>query len=164
MTHRTLGPMTGMLQPRVSWLRYYFEGRLFEWAMTIPTLALGVALIIWPGTMRAHSLSQITEFVPPLALKASLFGIGWLGFVGLLFNGWDYNGIRVGAIIRAAVAILRAWLWSQFSLGFLHLSFRDDAIAPGLLFWGWFTLIECCVVFFVAGGIISRGKGRERAD
>lgn len=128
-------------------LRYYVEGRRFEWVITIAMLWLAIAMLIWPETLRASAFQWITLVMTNGVIEAALFLLGWTRLIGLLLNGHEVKGRRVGPVIRSATAVLCAVLWVQFDLALVQLSFKQGFMSPGIPFWSMFVLGELDVAY-----------------
>jgi len=118
-------------------IRYYVDGRLFEWSMTVPMLALSILSFIWPLTLRGSAFRWILAVGSP---------------IGLLLNGHTVRGIRVGPVIRSVTAVARAVMWVQFALALLRLSIIQGYPSPGLPFWLMFTVTELYVAYRAVAG------------
>jgi hypothetical protein len=133
-------------------LRYYLDGRRFEWAMTIPMLVVAVLAFVWPKTLTFSAFHWILTVMSPATVEISMFLIGWFGMIGLLLNGHKVRGVRAGPVIRSLCAIARAVMWSQFSLALLRLSIAQGFPSPGLPFWITFTIFEIDVAYRAVAG------------
>jgi hypothetical protein len=139
-------------------LRYYVDGRLFEWSMTAPMLGLSVMTFIWPETLRSSSFQWLVAAMPIPLIEALLFSISWAALIGLLLNGHEWHGIKIGPLIRSAAAVARAVMWAQFVLALFRLSIFQGYPSPGLPFWTMFAITE----IYVANrtGKMVAGNGR----
>lgn len=133
-------------------LRYYVDGRLFEWSMTVPMLALSVLSFIWPLTLRGSAFRWILAVGSPPLIEVTMFTISWAALIGLLLNGHAVRGIRLGPIIRSATAVARAVIWVQFALALFRLSIIQGYPSPGLPFWLMFTVTELYVAYRAVAG------------
>lgn len=139
-------------------LRYYVDGRLFEWSMTVPMLALSVMAFVWPATLRASAFQWIVVVMPVPLLEVLMFAISWTALVGLLLNGHEWRGSRIGPLIRAAAAIARAVMWAQFAFALMKLSFIQGYPSPGLPFWTMFVVTEIYVANRTGGMVAGDGR------
>ncbi|TGN89434.1 hypothetical protein EOW77_0003665 [Bradyrhizobium yuanmingense] len=137
-------------------LNYYIEGRRFEWLITIAMLWLAVATFVSPEILRASAFQWITLVMTPWFTACLLFAIGWARLVGLLLNGHQVRGRRVGPMIRAVTAAACAVMWVQFDLALIQLSVDQGFMSPGVPFWSMFVLGELDVAYrVVANGRTS---------
>lgn len=128
-------------------LGYYVRGRRFEWVITIAMLWLAVVMLFSPGIIRASAFQWVTQVMSPIFIAASLLAIGWARLVGLLLNGHEVRGHRLGPIIRATTAIACAVMWVQFDLALIQLSFKHGYMSPGVPFWSMFVVGELDVAY-----------------
>jgi len=133
-------------------LSYYVEGRRFEWVITSAMLWLALALLIDPEILRSSAFQWITLVMPPWFIEACLFLMGWVRLIGLLLNGHEIRGRRVGPLIRAFMAAACAVVWAQFDLALLQLSFQQGFMSPGIPFWSMFVLGELDVAYRAVAG------------
>lgn len=137
-------------------LNYYLEGRRFEWLITIAMLWLAVAMFVSPQILRASAFQWITLVMSPWVTACLLFALGWTRLVGLLLNGHQVKGRRVGPMIRAVTAAACAVMWVQFDLALIQLSVDQGFMSPGVPFWSMFVLGELDVAYrVVANGRTS---------
>lgn len=132
-------------------LRYYVDGRLFEWIVTISMLWLATDTFISPHTLRASAFQWIVSVMSPAFVEIFLFLIGWTRLIGLLLNGHTFRGYRIGPVIRSATAILSAIMWVQFDLALIELSARQGFMSPGIPFWSMFVIGELYVAYRAVG-------------
>lgn len=132
-------------------LRYYLDGRLFEWIVTISMLWLAIDTFVSPETLRASAFQWIVLVMSPAFVEIFLFSIGWVRLVGLLLNGHAFRGRRIGPIIRSGTAILSAIMWVQFDLALVELSARQGFMSPGIPFWSMFVVGELYVAYRAVG-------------
>jgi hypothetical protein len=128
-------------------IRYYVDGRRFEWVITIAMLWLAVALFFAPGALRASAFQWVAQILPANLIGLALFLVGWIRMVGLLLNGHTLRGIKVGPIIRSSTAIACAVMWVQFDLALFELSARQGFMSPGIPFWSMFIIGELDVAY-----------------
>lgn len=139
-------------------LRYYVDGRLFEWSMTAPMLGLSVMTFIWPQTLRSSAFQWIVIVMPVVMVEILMFLISWTALVGLLLNGHEWRGIRIGPLIRGAAAIARAFMWAQFAFALLRLSLLQGYPSPGLPFWIMFVITEMYVANRTGKMVVGDGR------
>lgn len=130
-------------------LSYYLEGRRFEWLITVAMLWLAAAMFVSPQILRASAFQWITLVMSPWFTACCLFAIGWARLVGLLLNGHQVRGRRVGPMIRAVTAASCAVVWVQFDLALIQLSISQGFMSPGVPFWSMFVLGELDVAYRV---------------
>lgn len=128
-------------------ISYYVAGRRFEWTITISTLWLAIALFISPEILRASAFQWITLWMANWFIEASLFALGWVRLIGLLLNGHEVRGKRIGPLIRSVTAIICAVMWVQFAMALVQLSFAQGFMSPGVPFWSMFVLSELDVAY-----------------
>ena len=128
-------------------LSYYVAGRRYEWTFTVAMLWLAVAMFISPEIMRASAFQWITLVMSTTLIEVSLFAIGWVRLIGLLLNGHEIAGRRVGPMMRSATAIACAVMWVQFDLALIQLSFHQGFMSPGVPFWSMFVMGELDVAY-----------------
>lgn len=128
-------------------MRYYVEGRRFEWVMSIATLWLAVTLLIAPETLHASAFQWITLLMSQYTIGTLCFCFGWVRLIGLLLNGHEIAGWRVGPLIRSATAVGAAVMWVQFDLALINLSYEQGFMSPGIPFWSMFVVGELDVAY-----------------
>ncbi len=133
-------------------LSYYVDGRRFEWVITIAMLWLAVALFIDPEILRSSAFQWITLVMTPWFVGACLFLMGWARLIGLVLNGHEIRGRRIGPLIRAVTAAACAVIWVQFDLALIQLSFQQGFMSPGVPFWSMFVLGELDVAYRAVAG------------
>ncbi len=133
-------------------LRYYVEGRRFEWVITIAMLWLATALFIDPEILRSSAFQWLTLAMPPWFIETCLFLMGWARLVGLLLNGHEIRGRRIGPLIRAVMAASCAVIWVQFDFALLQLSFQQGFMSPGIPFWSMLVFGELDVAYRAVAG------------
>ncbi len=133
-------------------LRYYLDGRRFEWVITIAMLWLAVALFVSPDMLRASAFHWIVQVMPSDVIRLILFLIGWVRLIGLLLNGHTFRGMRLGPLMRSATAIACAVLWVQFDFALIELSAREGFMSPGIPFWSMFVAGELDVAYRAVAG------------
>jgi hypothetical protein len=133
-------------------LRYYIDGRRFEWVITLAMLWLAVALYIAPEELQASAFQWILLVMPTGFVGGFLFLIGWARIIGLLLNGHTLVGVKVGPIIRSTTAIACAVMWVQFDLALFELSARQAFMSPGIPFWSMFVIGELDVAYRAVAG------------
>lgn len=140
-------------------LRYYVDGRLFEWSLTLPMLALSVMTFVWPQTLRASAFQWIVIVMPIPLIETLMFVISWTALIGLLLNGHEFRGVRIGPVIRALAAIARSVMWAQFALALYRLSIEQGYPSPGLPFWMMFAATEIYVANRTGALVAGNGRG-----
>lgn len=133
-------------------LRYYIDGRRFEWVITLAMLWLAVALFIAPEALRASAFQWIVLVMPTGFIGVFLLLIGWTRMIGLLLNGHTLVGIKIGPIIRSSTAIICAVMWVQFDLALFEFSARQGFMSPGIPFWSMFVIGELDVAYRAVSG------------
>jgi hypothetical protein len=133
-------------------LRYYLDGRRFEWVITIAMLWLAVEIFISPEALRASAFQWVVLVFPADVIGEALFFIGWTRVIGLLLNGHTFRGVKIGPIIRSSTAIACAVVWVQFDLALLELSARQGFMSPGIPFWSMFIIGELDVAYRAVSG------------
>lgn len=133
-------------------LRYYVDGRLFEWTITIAMLWLAVATFVSPNALRASAFQWIVLAMSPTFVEIFLFMVGWTRLIGLLLNGHMFRGRRLGPIIRAVTAVFCAAMWVQFDLALVELSAHQGFMSPGVPFWSMFVFAELYVAYRAVAG------------
>lgn len=139
-------------------IRYYVDGRLFEWSMTLPMLLLSIMAFIWPQTLRSSAFQWIAVVMPIPVTETIMFLISWTALIGLLLNGHEWNGTRIGPFIRSAAAIARAVIWAQFAWALFRLSCLQGFPSPGLPFWMMFAVTEIYVANRTGGMVAGDGR------
>lgn len=104
--------------------------RLFEWAMTVALIWLGVHLLMWPRAVEASAFRAILEVVSIEVLTAIYLFIGTFRIVALYANG---RSLVWGPAVRAVGALFGAGVWLQmdYALLRLHMDFGSPP-SPGL--------------------------------
>jgi hypothetical protein len=134
-------------------INYYVEGRLFEWTMTLSTLANGVTFFWWPRGLHESAYHFLLVVMSQAWITAFLVTVGWTRFAGLMLNGQRMFGVKLGPWIRAACAVLSAVIWCQFAIALGFLSAERGFPSPGLFFWTIATFGE----FYVAYSAVKNG-------
>lgn len=91
------------------------KNRVFEWAMAIALVGLGIHLLIWPGSVAASKFVLVLNIlgVSVLTLMALFFGL--LRATALYLNGnWPKWGARIRSI--SAFGGMSIWLQMAYSL------------------------------------------------
>ncbi|WFU44512.1 hypothetical protein QA640_19935 [Bradyrhizobium sp. CB82] len=140
-------------------LDYYLEGRRFEWVITISMLWLAIAMAISPEILPASAFQWVTLVMSPSVVDAALFAIGWVRLIGLVLNGHQVRGHRVGPAIRSIMAIGCAVMRVQFDLALVQLSLAQGFMSPGLPFRTMFVVGEVDVAHRAVRG--QRGGQRD---
>ena len=133
-------------------LRYYVDGRLFEWVVTVAMLCLAAETVGWPETLKASAFKWIALVMPGHFAEAFLFCVGWVRLIGLLLNGHQIAGIRIGPILRSVTAIACAVMWVQFVTALFELSMRQGFPSPGIPFWTMFVFGELYTAYRAVAG------------
>lgn len=133
-------------------LRYYVDGRLFEWVITISMLWLAIGMFFSPEVLRSSAFQWVVLVMTPAFIDIFLFLIGWTRLIGLLLNGHAFRGRRLGPIIRSVTAVSCAVMWVQFDLALVELSTRQGFLSPGIPFWSMFTVGELYVAYRAVAG------------
>lgn len=133
-------------------LQYYVDGRLFEWVITTAMLWLALSTVISPDSLRASAFQWLVQVMPTLFVEIFLFLIGWTRLIGLLLNGHQFRGTRIGPVIRAVTAVMCAVMWVQFALALVELSARQGYMSPGIPFWSMFVIGEIYVAYRAVAG------------
>lgn len=125
-------------------LRYYIDGRLFEWAMTAGLIGLAFEMYVWPKLIEASAFRWVTIVIPSDVLTVAVAVVGPIRVVALLVNGG--LGI-IGPVARFVTAMLSCVLWSQYTYALYLLGVQNGIPSPGFPFWASFTLCEFWVCY-----------------
>src|SRR5258708_37172943 len=66
-------------------------------------------------TLRGSAFQWVVVVMPIPLIETMMFLISWTALVGLLLNGHQWRGTRIGPLIRSVAAIARAVMWAQRS-------------------------------------------------
>lgn len=133
-------------------VRYYVDGRLFEWVVTVSMLGLALEAFVWPETLQASAFQWVVLVMSNGFAEIFLFSVGWLRIIGLLLNGHQIKGRRVGPLIRSFSAIACAVMWVQFAIALFELSSRQGFPSPGIPFWMMFVVGELYTAYRAVAG------------
>jgi hypothetical protein len=133
-------------------LRYYVDGRLFEWVITLSMLWLAGEMFVSPQLLHSSAFQWVLQVMTPAFINLFLFLIGWTRLIGLLLNGHQIRGRRLGPIIRSVTAVSCAVMWVQFDLALIETSVRQGFLSVGVPFWSMFTIGELYVAYRAVAG------------
>lgn len=125
-------------------IQYYVGNRLFEWAMSVPIVMLGLVLFIWPQITNAPDFRLFSWALPPELIGISFLGCGAGCIVALLVNG---ASLSIGPRVRAWSALARAILWLQFGISTLQAGIEQGYPYTVTPFWFTFALAEVWVAY-----------------
>lgn len=123
---------------------YYFDGRLFEWVMSVSMVLLALEIFIWPVTLKASAFQWVTLVINSQFIGVVLFFAGWFRVLALVANG---SSLAIGPRVRAVGALFGAVIWFQFGLALVYLSVEQNFPSPGVPFWFMFTLAELRITY-----------------
>lgn len=127
-----------------TWLTRRLDGRLYEWVIATPTIAMGVQMAIWPNTITLSAFQLISVSVSGRQLAWIAIFVGAARLFALAING---SSDVVGPIIRSVCAFISALLWGQFAYALFLMSMERGIPSPGLSFWVSITLAEIYVSY-----------------
>lgn len=128
-------------------LDYFLEGRLFEWVMTISMLLLAVQIGIWPRTVDFSAFQDLNRVMSDKFVGLFMGFVGMARAISLILNGHRIQGLRIGPIVRAVIAIFCAFMWTQFAFALFQFSITSGRPSPGLPFWTMFIFAELYVAY-----------------
>src|SRR5882762_3977751 len=121
---------------------YYVEGRVFEWAMGLAMLLVGIQLVIWPESVQASGFRYINLIISQKTLASIMLLLGWSRCAALMLNGQSMFGVLLGPYVRAGVGVLASIIWIQFVIALIQLSSVQGYPSIGIPFWIMFTVSE----------------------
>lgn len=134
-----------------STIRYYVDGRLFEWVISTSMLELFAITMIWPDTLHASVFQWVVVVMPPAIVQVFMFLFGFARLVGLLLNGHRFMGVKLGPVIRSVTAVGCAVMWAQFFWALVLFSAKQGFPSPEIPFWQMFVVGELYVAYRAAG-------------
>lgn len=125
-------------------LSYHIDGRLFEWAMSVPVVMVSLMLFIWPQLPHAPAFQLFSHLVPAPIIGVILMIAGVGCIVALLVNG---ASMVIGPRVRSWAAMIRAMLWFQFFISTLQAGIEQGYPYTVTPFWLTFALAEVWVAY-----------------
>ncbi len=125
-------------------LSYHIDGRLFEWAMSIPVVMVSLMLFVWPQIAEAPAFHLFANLVPVKIIGIVLLICGVTCIVALLVNG---ASMVLGPRVRAWAALIRSMLWLQFFISTLQAGIEQGYPYTVTPFWITFALAEVWVAY-----------------
>lgn len=117
----------------------HFEKRLFEFAMSMIMVAVGLLFLLGQVSVRddgMHYLLLIMSF----ASWGVLFSVfGALRVVALAFNGHWMPG---GAYARATCAAVGSVMWAQWAAALFQVHLDGNPMSPGIVVYAGLALFE----------------------
>ena len=126
------------------WITRRLEGRLYEWALAAPTLASGLSILWWPGSLQHSAFHRLMGVLSEPVVALVIVVVGILRLFALAING---HSDVVGPLIRCACSVVSAFMWSQFSYALYEFSNDAGFPSPGIYFWISITLAEIFVSY-----------------
>lgn len=120
-------------------IHHYFEGRLFEWVMSIAMVLLAVETLVWPMTLNASAFHWMTIWLPTSFIGVFLLIVGVARCGALIANG---RSAKYGPLTRSLGALSGAVMWAQFDLALIAAYTVKGPPSPGIPFWFAFTIAE----------------------
>jgi hypothetical protein len=134
---------------------HYLVGRLFEWTMSIAMIGLSFEIFIWPQTLKTSAFHFILLVMSGQFIGLFMMIVGVGRSFGLILNGHQINGHRIGPLIRSGFSIISAFMWVQFALALVQQSIAQGIPSPGCPFWFMFTFAELFVVY---RAVVNNGR------
>lgn len=125
-------------------LLYYVDGRLFEWVMSIPVIALSCMLFVWPQITEAPAFRLFAWLIPHQLIAISFLMCGMGCVVALLVNG---ASLVIGPRVRSWAAVARSILWLQFGISTIQAGMEQGYPYTVTPFWFTFALAELWVAY-----------------
>lgn len=105
---------------------------------------IALAVIVWPDTVKIGAFTHMTDVMSPEVLSLICLVTGIVGTVALATNGVS----RVaGPVTRAVCALVRSFVWGQFTYALWLFGGTQGVPSLGLGFWLLFTASEIYVAY-----------------
>lgn len=137
-------------------LKYYIAGRLYEWAISIPIVVLGLMLLIWPQMTQAPAIRLFAWLLPAELIGASFVICGVACIGALIVNGQSEH---IGPLVRSCTALARSVLMLQFGISTLQAALDQGYPYTVQPFWFSFALAELWVAYWAVLDVRSPPKG-----
>jgi hypothetical protein len=128
-------------------ITYYLDGRLYEWAMGLIMISLGLAMTIWPAMCRGSILQVLLAIMPEAVAGLLFLVLGILRLFALIANG---SSCVIGPRLRTTVATVASMIWTTFTLSMSEVSIKQGFPSPMVFFFSVFTLAELYVSYRAA--------------
>lgn len=126
--------------------------RPWEWGFSIPSVFLGVSILVWPQTAHGSILQVLVDNIGSVFCALAFIVTGLVGIAALIANG---QSRRIGPRLRALTAIVRAVLWLTFVLSMARVSYEQKFPSPMVYFWSAFAATELYIAFRAAADVRS---------
>jgi hypothetical protein len=124
------------------WITRALDGRLYEWAIATPTLALAVELTLWPEMLRGAAFQWVSDY--PNVFVATVLVVSFMRMIALAING---KSPVVGPVTRSLCAFASAIMWAQFSYSLYLNDIPRGYPAFGTSYWVSFCMAEIYVSY-----------------
>jgi hypothetical protein len=133
----------------------HFERRLFELAMAVIMIGVGLFLLLSPASLGASELRFFLDIMSASTCSTLFFVAGIARIVALALNG---NWMPGGAYTRATGAAVGAVLWSQWGAAIYQLHLIGAPLSPDFIIYSGLAFFE--VISFSRA---LRGAVRDRS-
>lgn len=123
------------------------DGKLFEWAFSVPMILLGVSMLLWHKIFHGSILRILVDSIGGITTAMALIIVGMLGIAALVANG---SSLKIGPHIRSLSALTRAVLWTTFALSMGEVSVAQGFLSPMVFFWSSFAVTEMYICWRAA--------------
>lgn len=132
----------------------HFENRLFELAMAVAMIALGLHLLIWPAALGASAFRFMVETLPPQFVSSVFFAFGMLRIAALIANGrWPVHGPK----LRALGCLAGGCMWAQMDIALIALIPKvGSPPSPGIPVYAVLTIFELISFYRALAGANGR--------
>jgi len=138
----------------------HFERRLFELAMAVIMIGVGLLLFISPRSIEASSMRYLLDVMSVATYSTLLFLFGLLRIIALALNGHWMPG---GAYCRAGGAAIGAIMWSQWGAALFQLHLHGTPVSPGVIVYGGLTFFEVISFARALRGAVSSGQADRQS-
>jgi hypothetical protein len=156
---RFLSDLDAVLDLSVDKIIRHLEHRLFELAMAVTMIGVGLFLMLSPGSVASSELHYLLDVMSVETCSTLFFVAGIARIVALALNG---NWMPGGAYTRAAGAAIGALLWGQWGAALYQLHLRGTPISPDLIIYSGLALFEVVSARRALRGAISSERRHQQ--
>jgi len=125
-------------------IKHPLDGRLLEWAVSIPLILLGISMLLWNKIFHGSILRILVGSIGGIGTAVVFVAVGLFGIAALIANG---SSLKIGPHIRSVTAIIRAVIWMSFTLSMAEVSIAQGFPSPMVYFFGSFTMAELYISY-----------------
>jgi hypothetical protein len=156
---RFLSKIDAVLDLPVDKIIRHLEHRLFELAMAVTMIGVGLFLMLSPGSVASSELRYLLDVMSVETCSTLFFVAGIARIVALALNG---HWMPAGAYIRAAGAAVGAVLWSQWGAALYQLHLLGAPISPDLIVYSGLALFEVVSARRALRGAVSSERNHQQ--